>query len=308
MSGVLALVEIEKCLRALEEIESSLMIKGGNVERPPWQKEGKREEVVVLLKSLRFPSLDETPLIAAVIDSLADNPEVKRVEVYEYETTEGEMGRSERAAAVLETAVRRGSGIIAITPSLLGISLVSKLAERVAEELEKSIVANVSVRFENSLYLPEPEYSKSIEVLAKKNSKSSYERVSWIKGEARKRGILVRNVLYLEDNKAIISYMSSKGRRSFYECVPITKVSKLVLAMSRCMNLKGIEEVRRVEESSHTIYALDVPESAIDEIIKRIEELLSKPWNPLSHPKISPYIKKGIEEVIESFVEQLAVF
>jgi hypothetical protein len=201
------LVKLEECINALIDVEASLKIIGGSVERASWDRSGSKREVVVLLKSLRLPSLDEAPLIAAIIDSLADSPHVKRVEVYEYETLRGEMGRSERAAAVLETAVRRGSGIIAVTPSLLGVSLVSKLAEQVAEELERGAVANVAIRFENALYLPSPDITNSIEIVAKRNSKSSYERVSWLEEQAKRKGLKVSNIVYLEDNKSILSYI-----------------------------------------------------------------------------------------------------
>ena len=293
------MVELETCVKELEHIERSLKVIEGRIERLEWNKAGKKREVVVLLKSLRFPSLDETPIIATIIDSLADNPEVRRVEVYEYETIKGEMGRSERAAAVLESAFKRGSGIIAITPSLLGISLVSRLAEKVAEELEKGAVANINVKFENVLYLPSPNVIGSIELLAKKNSKSSYERVTWIKEVALKRGLKVSNVLYMEDNKSIISYMISKGSKGIYESVPVTKVSKVVLAFSRCASLKGLDELRRTEEASHTIYAIDVSEEVIEDMLKRLDELLSKTWNPLDHPRIAPYVREGVRELME---------
>ncbi len=293
------MVELEACIKEFENIERSLKVIEGRIERFEWAKSGRKREVVVLLKSLRFPSLDETPLIATIIDSLADNPEVKRVEVYEYETIKGEMGRSERAVAVLESAFKRGSAVIAITPSLLGISLVSRLAERIAEELEKGAVANINVKFENVLYLPSSNMISSIELLAKRNSKSSYERVSWVREIASKRGINVSNVHYMEDNKSIISHIISKGSKGVYESVPVTKVSKIILAISRCMNIKGIEELKRVEEASHTIYAIDVPEMVMDDMINRLKELLSRAWNPLSHPRIAPYVKQGIRDLME---------
>ncbi len=298
---------LNKCVEELMKIEYDLRILGGRVEPGDWRGGEGSSTVYVLVKNLRTPSTDEAPLVASILEALNSIESVERVEVYEYEPLEGGPGRSARAAEVLRRALASKSGVIAVIPSLLVVSLLSRLGQEAAEALEGAILATVHVRFDNVLYLPDPSVSSVVEIVAKKNSESSYERVEWLKAKAKELGINVRGSVYLEDNTEILSYVSEAGPKGIYERIPATKLAKALLAVTRCTGLGGLRELRRVEGATHTIYALGVDSEVGEGILNTIREALSKPVNPIRGSILEEHVSGNLASYLEKVIDRLGL-
>jgi len=102
--------------------------------------------------------------------------------------------------SLLPSVDERESPFLAVVPSLLAIGLASRLPPSVIEVLERSYVLEVAVDFRNLLYLPVPEVNDVIEIVGKKNSAASYDRIRRLEEIAGSRGIKVRGHTLLNSN------------------------------------------------------------------------------------------------------------
>ncbi len=266
------------CSPEVVAVDSSLRILGGRLEEAEWRpSRGYPGRALIIVKSVSEPSVDEIPIVESIVEALAASG-VYRVEVYEYEPLLARPGRSRRAAALIEKALSEGAALVALAPELLAVSLASRLPGRAAEALEEGVLARVTVRHENILYLPP---GSRVWIAAKENSSSSYERVEWLRAQAESYGVEVERVVYLEDNAAILDLIRREGPSGHLKVVPVTKLARMILAVSRCLGLGGLAELRRVEESSHTIYALNLDPDTASAILYSIRGRLARPHRPL---------------------------
>ncbi len=259
--------------------------------------------VSLVLKSLHEPSIDEIPIYNTIVGSFNFN------EIYEYERV-AEIPKGDRIdnlSIFITDSYQKNRGIIAIIPSLLVIGLTSKLPENIIDELENSLMAEIQVNSENILYLPDRSYlaGNSIEIVAKSNSESSYERVEWLKNEAEKEGIRIETVKFLPDNKSIMDYIASGGIKGYLKRVPVTKIATMVVAASQCLDLEGVNDIVRREESKHTIYTIGLT----DEMLNMLKESLIKnkiegaPLLRISS-SIEPFFNKGLIESMSEFLRR----
>jgi hypothetical protein len=257
----------------------------------------------LVLKSIHEPSIDEIPIYNTLVDSFNFD------EIYEYErVAEIPKGdRSDNLSMFIVDSYNKGRGIIAIIPSLLVIGLTSKLPDNIIDELENNLMAEISVVSENILYLPDRASlgSNNIEIVAKSNSESSYERVEWLKSEAEKEGIKVENVKFLPDNKSIMDYVASGGIKGYLKRVPVTKIATMIVAASQCLDLEGVNDIVRKEESRHTIYTLGLTNDLINEL--RLSLIKNKiegaPLLKISS-NIEPFFNKGLIESMGEFLRR----
>lgn len=276
-------------------LDSSLKVIGGAVEESEWR--ASREypgRAVIIVKSVSEPSVDEIPIVEAVVEALAASG-VYRVEVYEYEPLLAGPGRSRRAATLIERALHDKAALVALAPELLAVSLAARLPSQAAEALEESVLARVSVVHENILYLPP---ASRVLLAAKANSSSSYERVEWLKRQAERHGVEVEDVVYLEDNAAILDLIRKEAPAGHLRVVPVTKLARMILAVSRCLNIEGLVELRRVETSGHTIYAVNLDPDTAAAIIHSIKGRLARPHAPLPprSPSLRSLYERGVGE------------
>lgn len=257
----------------------------------------------LVLKSLHEPSIDEIPIYNALVDSFNFN------EIYEYErVAEIPKGdRSDNLATFILDSQSKNRGIIAIIPSLLVIGLTSKLPDIVIEQLENSLMAEIEINSENILYLPDKNLigNSGIEIVAKSNSESSYERVEWLKSEAEKEGIKIDGVKFLPDNKSIMDYIASGGVKGYLRRVPVTKIALMIVAASQCLDLEGVNDVVRREISKHTIYTLNLPETIISELKGTLikHKIEGAPLLRISS-NIEPFFDKGLMESMGEFLRR----
>jgi hypothetical protein len=257
----------------------------------------------LVVKSIHEPSIDEIPIYNTILDSFDFN------EIYEYERVaeypNGE--RSEHLALFMSDSYSKGRGIIAVIPSLLVIGLTSKLQEKIIEELEKGLIAKIEINTENILYLPDRNYigDYGIEIVAKSNSESSYERVEWLKNEAKEQGIKVDGVKFLPDNKTIMDYVASGGIKGYLRRVPVTKIAMMIVAASQCFNLEGINDIVRREESKHTIYGVGINDSIANQMREALikNKILGAPLLKVSNI-IEPFFNKGLIESMGEFLRR----
>ncbi|MEB2835924.1 MAG: hypothetical protein GSR80_000412 [Desulfurococcales archaeon] len=293
------------CASELVVVDSSLRVLGGSVEGAPWRPgRGYPGRALIIVKSVSEPSIDEIPIVESILGALAASG-VYRVEVYEYEPLLARPGRSRRAAALIEKAISEGGALVALAPEMLAISLASRLPEGVAGRLEEGVLARVRVRYENLLYLPP---GSTVTLAAKANSSSSHERVEWLRAQAQRLGVEVEDTVYLEDNAAILDLMRSRGPMGHTRVVPVTKLARAVVALARCLGLGGIVELRRVEESSHTVYAVNLDPDTAEAIIHSLRARLARPHKPL--PPRSPVLRglyeRGVEDTVAAVGEAIA--
>jgi len=289
------------CAGELEAIDSQLRVHGGRVEageaggaaKPP---PAAPSRAVLIVKSLAAPSVDEVPVVEALISSLAASG-VYRVEVYEYEPLWGRPGRGWRAAELILRSLREGAALVALAPSLMAVDLASRLPWEVAEALESGLLARVEVEYDSILYLPE---GGRVRLLAKANSESSYERVEWLRGRARELGVEVERVVYLEDNAAILRALKLHGPGWHRRLVPVTKVARIVLALLRCRGVGGVVELARRERARHTIYAVNLDEYTAQAMLYALRARLSRPHNPLPprEPRLASIYERGLARAV----------
>ena len=147
------------------------------------------------------------------------------------------------------------------------------LDERLRSLLEDNYIVSVGASFRNILYLPEPSDSISeIEVVGKRNSSASYERVKWLAGQARSLGLSVREV-FLSDNSEIYNYVMNGAPLSFYTRVPATKISLIGAVLAKCGVLDDVRMMERMERAEHTLYAIRVPGETVGAIMDALSKL-----------------------------------
>ncbi len=285
------------CASYLEAVDSSLRVLGGRVGEGAPKARGRPGRAVIIVKSLQHPSVDEVPIVEAVLGALAASG-VYRVEVYEYEPPWGRPGRSWRAAELIVKALREGAALVALAPALMAVALASRLPWEAAAALEESVLARVEVEYESLLYLPE---MGPVTLLAKANSSSSYERVEWLRSRAQAMGIQVERVLYLEDNAAILRMLRGGAPGGYKRLVPVTKLARLVLAAARCAGDGGLLELRRRERSEHTLYAVNLDPDTASAILYSLRARLSRPHSPIPprDPRLARLYRQGLDRAAE---------
>ncbi|ADL19031.1 hypothetical protein ASAC_0624 [Acidilobus saccharovorans 345-15] len=300
----------EDCAEELEGIYLTSRVYRASVElREAPSPEVTGGEVSLLVKSVHEPSIDEVPLLNALLDSF------DFAEIYEYERVAEvpEGDRTEHMVKFILDALSRNRGLIIVAPDLMSVSLAGRLPDEVAEELDSAGVADVSVTAENTLYLPLPDAVEDspVEIVAKANSRSSYERVSWLMEEARRRGLNVRGPTFMPDNRSVMEYVTSTGSRGYAYRVPVTKLAAMLVAFDRCSEQGLVEEVRRAETSTHTVYALRVPEEYSRRLLGALSELQRRySGAPLLRPspKLQPLLERGLRESMAELMRRLGAF
>ncbi|MCX8196387.1 MAG: hypothetical protein N3F67_04850 [Acidilobaceae archaeon] len=291
---------IEACVEIFMKTYGRLRILGGSIEvlegSLPAQGSG---ELIVIVKGMREVSVDEVPLLNAlnsVVPVLGLN-----VRYYEYESVVGEKSRYEAFAAVVEQGLREGKGLLVMAPYLMPLGALSKLSEEAVQALDAATAISATVRFENLLYLPEK--GELVELIGKENSHASMERVEWLKGEAERRGMRVVTK-FLRDNRAIFDYVMSAGPRGMLKKVPVTKLSHYLIAIARCYELAGIDEIVREEEARHMVYAINLPRAFLEEFSRALTgELRSQRPAQLREPYAS-WVLQGSYKVIREIVRR----
>ncbi len=276
------------------------------LEKRPSELEGGSRELALIVKSVHEPSVDEVPLLDAIMSSLEFS------EVYEYErVAEGPEGsRAEHLAEFLSEALADGKGVVLIMPNLMAASLTSRLSDEVLDILDRSAFVNVDVGVDNVLYLPLREVlgESQVEIVAKANSRSSYERVEWLRGEATRRGIRIEGVRYLEDNKSITEYVTSIGARGYMYRVPVTKLAMILISLDRCTKGDMLEEIRRPESSAHTIYIINVRPEDAGRLTSGLASVRVKgaPLLRVSE-RLRPFMEKGSREAVAEVARRLGL-
>lgn len=258
-----------------------------------------RAGVALLVKSTSEISVDEIPVLNAVMDALS--PLNIDLEIYEYDKLVGSReSRYERFASGMEEIIARGRALIAILPYVMPVALLSQLSREALEVLEeKSHVIMVNVRYKNLLYLPEPDRAGGVvEIVGKENSLSSTERLQWLREEAFKKGFKRVELRLLPDNRSIFEYVTSLGPRGIYRRVPVTKLSYFIVAFARCQGLPGIEEFLREEESMHALYVYGLKRELVHSILSSLRRALAKPSLPTPREPHKSWVKRGVERVM----------
>ncbi|MCE4602908.1 MAG: hypothetical protein F7B18_06985 [Desulfurococcales archaeon] len=224
--------------------------------RDEWDPGPRAESIDLMVKSLTLPSVDEIPILSAILRTLYD----RKVGIYEYEALPLDEARVDRLTRLINHSFKTGRGIILVAPSLLPVSLISRLDQDKLEILESKLALEATIRYTNTLYLPDPNTAgvSSIEIVAKRNSEASYERAEWLKYMATRLGLRVERIRSLEDNTEILRYITMDGVNTLYTRIPVTKVASLVVALSRCLSLDGILPLEKRDTATHLIYALGI--------------------------------------------------
>ncbi len=217
-------------------------------------------EVEVYLKSIRELSVDEVPIIRAIVEAFED----RRLLFYEYENIRKKDDRATVASRLIRRGIEEGKSFILVLPSLMPISLANLLPLEVQEAISNSLALRAEIEYSNLLYIPTGR--DSIEIVAKQNSKASYERVRWLRCVAEDAGITVTREVYLPDNRAIFEYVTAAGPDGLYQRVPVNKLAGFIIAVSRCLGMPGIRELLRKENVVHYIYAHNLPAEDIERL------------------------------------------
>ncbi|MCE4603448.1 MAG: hypothetical protein F7B20_00585 [Aeropyrum sp.] len=290
------MIEIDKCSRAASEIASRLRINsiegklvspGGQVSPRPSTK-----IVEIFVKDPVMPSFDERPILSALRLSLAKSGLISTVR--QYESPSGP--REEKLAQLIVDSLSRGTPFIAVVPSLLAIGLASRLPQHVIDVLEGSHVVEVVVDFRNLLYLPVPEVNDLIEIVGKKNSAASYERIRKLEEIAGSVGIKVRGHTLLNSNGEILDYLASGGPNSIYHKVPVTKLALYINVLSLCAEL-DLDLVEIGEKAIHTIYLYRLDSETVDTILGSINSVSA---SPSSDESLATQIKEGASIVAKA--------
>lgn len=269
--------------RAGKPYSVSVEIEGEPLEPGPG-----RSRVYLVVKSLRLPSIDEAWIVSGLLSSLRQRHSVR---ILEYEPHGSRRGgvRNREFIRALRRAVQEGSGIVALVPHLFTLDLMSVMDDRMRSLLEGNYIISVEASFRNILYLPQqPGGDSRIEIVGKRNSSASYERVMWLADQARRLGLDVREV-FLNDNSEIYNYVVSGAPLSFYTRVPATKISLLGAVLASCNALEGLTVLERIERAEHTVYAIGVPRETVDALV---DALLRLPRS------------EGLDEEVESRIAE----
>lgn len=268
-----------------------------------WEPGPEAGEINLMVKSLSLPSVDEIPVLASILASLTG----KQINIFEYETIPISEARVTRLTRLINMSLASGRGIVLVAPSLLPISLISKLNPDQLEMLEDKLLLEATIEYSNILYLPEE--ADRIEIVAKRNSQSSYKRAEWLKREAEARGIRVTGIVSLEDNSEILKYVTRRGVESVYMSVPVTKIASLIVAISRCLGLGGIEVLEKRDSATHLVYALGInweEARGIGRQLTRYEgALISDIWDELISGRVNIGLNTGCSRAIVSLYRAL---
>ncbi|MGC9210523.1 MAG: hypothetical protein ACP5FT_04595 [Acidilobus sp.] len=263
-------------------------------------------ELSLIVKSVHEPSVDEIPLLRALLSRFTFS------EIYEYEriAEAPEGDRADHLARFLTEALSMGRGVILVAPSLIGVSLAGRLPEETVDELDQDALAQVSVKSEGTLYLPYREAvgDSPIEIVGKSNSESSGERVRWLLREAKRRNLRTAGPRFLPDNRSIAEYVTSIGSRGYLYRVPVTKLASVLVAIDRCLERNSVEEIRRPESSTHTVYAIRLSEGQLRDLREALGSLMGLGHGQLISrlsPELEPYFEKGAREVIAEVLRRL---
>jgi len=226
------------------------------------------DELDVYVKSVYELSIDEIPLVEGIIRALSH----RRLNIYDYESIDKERGRHVIAARLLEKAIRSGRSFIMVLPSALPLGLASSLPGEYWWILEDLHVANVTIEYDNPLYLPAPPVEPPINLVAKRNSQASYERVQWLAERAVELGLPRPNTVYLDSNRMIFNYVTSDGVPGLKRRIPVNKLAGHIVALDRCLSL-GMTRLqwRRGEQVSHLIYAQGLAGGELEALRREVE-------------------------------------
>ena len=225
-------------------------------------------ELDVYVKSIYELSIDEIPIIAAIVRALSH----RRLNIYDYESIEKEKGRHVTAAMLLEKAIREGRSFLMVAPSALPLGLVRRLPKEYWDHLASIHVANVEVSYDNPLYLPQPPVEGTVSLVAKRNSEASYDRVEWLSRRAYELGLGWPDRVFLDSNKQIFDYVVGAGVRGLRRRVPVNKLAGHIVALDRCLGL-GMTRLlwRRGERVTHLLYAWGVGEEELEGLKREVE-------------------------------------
>ncbi len=254
----------------------------------------RKERVDVYVKSIREVSLDELPILNSILLALQD----RRTVFYEYESIRIREPRHKVLSKLITKSLKSGIPAVVVMPSALPVSLLNALSEDVLHLLDRSLYMRVNVSYENYFYLPSKEKAEYIELVAKDNSKSSYERVEWLSKEAPLRGLKIKRTLYLPDNRSIFDYITGAGPRAIYERIPVNKLALYIIALSRCIGFTGIEMLSRIEESTHLIYTVNLDYEALVKIRENISKAYKMPPLGLLYSSMRTGSAKIFAEII----------
>ncbi len=222
-----------------------------------------------ILKDREAPSPDEIPLVGAVVRAASYSGLYLRFKSYEAAS----KPREAELASLISEALERGTGFVALVPNPLAVGLASRLPERVIEALESSSRFNVSVEYDNVLYLPDPGYSEEVELVGKRNSVASYERLRRLEAIAADLGLTVVRHNMLGSNAEIMEYVTEAGVRGLLRRVPITKIAHYVLILAGCYGIEGVNDVTLIETGEHTLYVGGAPKEFLEALIGELESL-----------------------------------
>ncbi|MEM1868725.1 MAG: hypothetical protein QXU90_01270 [Acidilobaceae archaeon] len=292
---------IEACTSEYMKTYNRLRVLGGSLEILEGLYSTFRvETVAVIVKSMREVSVDEVPLLNSIISALT--PHNIDVRFYEYDMLVGDRGRYELFSSIIEKTLRENLGLVAVTPYLMPVAIVSRLSNEAMSMLDNATSISINVRYENLLYIPEG--GEEVEVIGKENSASSLDRIEWIKKEAEKRGFRKILVKLLSDNKSIFDYVTSAGPKGIYKRVPVTKLASYIVALARCYELEGIDEVIREEEARHMIYTLNIPESIVNSIIENLKSEFRDPKLAIPREPYNSWILQGSRRVMRELIRR----
>ncbi len=284
---------IEECVHEVKRAR----ILGARVEvREEWDPGPRADSIDLMVKSLTLPSIDEIPILSAILRTLYD----RKVKIYEYEALPLDEARVDRLTRLINHSFKEGRGIILVAPSLLPISLISRLDQEKLEVLESKLAIQATIRYTNMLYLPDRNVvgADGIEIVAKRNSEASYERAEWLRDMATRLGINVKRITTLEDNTEILRYITMGGVNTLYTRVPVTKVASLVVALSRCLSLEGILPLEKRDTATHLIYAIGITPAEARRIGEKILNYTGKPvskmWMNIFEKHINTGCSKGV--------------
>lgn len=276
-------VDLDHCSRVVYDVTADLKVRVSGVvsvveEQPSWAPAS--GPILVYVKTLNS-SIDELPVIASMLE--ATSAWRGGVELYEYESLGGEGDRYAKLAKLLAEAMRRGRPFLALVPQLMTVRLVEGLSQDAADILESSVAATVEVEKEDLLYLPRYVRGGGVEVVVKESSASSPERAEILKAHAREAGIRVVEVKRLPDNSSIMRYVLERGVCSALERIPVTRLSRLIYALTRCTGLSGLVEKVTTgggvsDKSILTVYSYGVPGRVIEELIGSLQEASKAGW------------------------------
>jgi len=259
---------LDRCVEALIsglyqdlQVESSAL-----VETPSVTASASGDDTInVYVKSFKEVSIDEVPIIVAIMNVLRGS----KLRIYEYERiTHSEKAREEVLARLVRLRAEKREPSIIVMPKALPTGLYGLLPEEALRALSEGAIVRVRVFHDNILYLPRNPPRSGVEIVAKRNSESSYARVVWLQRRAATLGVPVRRTVFLEDNPHIFRYALSQGVKGLLERVPVNKLAHYALALDRCGVIGPVHELRREEKSEHYIYALNLPAGIVEEIAR----------------------------------------